>query len=59
MCALKTVFALNWAIIQKGEVIVKIRYCRNAAVSPSIRYKLANLVKKPSDRFLKQNTGTK
>lgn len=55
MYTLKTVFALTWACVQRGEILLKTRCCRNAAVSPGIHCHLANLGKQPSDL----NTGTK
>lgn len=55
MHTLKTVFALTWACVQRGEVLLKMRCCRNAAVSTVIHCHLANLGKKPSVL----NTGTK
>lgn len=55
MHTLKTVFALTWACVQRGEVLLKMRCCRNAAVSTGIHCHLANLGKKPSVL----NTGTK
>lgn len=39
----KTVFVLNWASVQNGEVIVGMRCCRDAAMSPDIHNKLAAL----------------